>query len=788
VLTLRAVRARVAQSLTLFALAATVVAGCLVAVGYSRVTSGTISAASPLLLLGVVALAGQGASSARSRRFEIAIAQLRGCHGLRLLRAAVTEPVTILVTAAAAGTMLGRLVTRQAVNHWAGGTATFTMTSTEWLTVAAVLAISVVVVVVVSWRTTSQPLADKMREIARPASAATSIFLSLAVLFGAGVSVYQARSLGARHADWVSFLSPALLGLAAGQVGVWLVALVARAATGVTTLNRKVGWFITLRRLTRAADTASVVRIVVAAVAVAGVAGSAWVGAQSWRDSTARMRAGGAVTYSVPDGPLQAYAAAHDADPGGRWLMAMAAKADVSGGAYRDIFVDSPRWNRVVGDFFAGTPVGRLNGSIARLESGRQPRIASGNRFRVTFTASSARRSLPTPRELHRRQRQHPFDFKVTPIGFTITYVDSSGDSQTLQVPRASRVWPDPVRPGVVGLSSSIAVGGSPACLRACTVTKVGVLGLTVGGSLRVSSMSFAGQQLVPLPDDGMSVASTSAVHGASTSAGLDVHVRDPFLAHPLLRWSKDVSPALLTPGLRPDRAQGKPIAYGVDGEARQVSIAGEVPALPILGRTGILLDLGAGLRGGGGTIPGARTLIVARPDTPQSVLAKLKASGAVGRRHLVQHTLARIQRGGTAQGTLLYTMIAAFGMLIATLSVVAAVADRRRERRREAASLRLVGVPSATVTSGYRGEAELLGLAVLVIGGITVWLGCHELLSALPLVNPGRFGLPLDGAPRLGLVAALAGGTGLAVTLGIFLGLRKVGRSSPPSLLREEG
>jgi FtsX-like permease family len=787
----RAVGARSGQSLALFTMGSTVVAGCVVAVGYSRVTSGTVGAAGPLLLLGVVALAGLGAGSARTRRFEIAIAQLRGRYGLRLLRSAVTEPALILFAAAVVGTLVGWLVTRAAVDRWAGKNAAFTMTSTEWLTVAAVLIISVIVLIVVSWRTTYQPLPDKLSRTDRPAAAtAVGTFLSLLVLLGAAVSVYQARSLGVRHADWVSFLSPALLGLAIGQIGVWLVALLARAATGVTFLNRSIGWFVTLRRLTRVADTAGVVRIVVAAIAVAGVAGSAWLGADSWRDETARMRTGGPISYAVPAGALQAYAASHAADPQGRWLMAMSAAPASSSGSYRDVFVDTPRWDRVVGSFFAGTPLASVAGQLSNVPA-EPVDIAHGNTFTVTFTAASVRHNLPSARAVERIQhRRRTYGDRFLPLAFKVSYVDSSGTLQNSLVPRNGSIRPSRVRPGVVGYSVAVsAAGGSgPPCAPACAVTMVEVQGRTQPGRVHLTAMSFGDLDLLPLLKGGVLPGSSGGGQATRTRDGFELKLSDPYLPHPLQWRRSDTSPGLVTPDAKLQRARGESVVFGLDGQPRPVTVSGEVPALPLLGRKGALLDLGKALQGAGSQIPQSRTLVVARADTPKAVLAELRATGAVSRQHRVGETLASIRRSGTAQGTLLYTLIAGFGLLIAALSVVAAVAEQCSERRREAASLRVVGVKSDTVTAGYRGEAGVLGIAVLIAGGAAVWFGCQALLSVLPLVDPGQFGLPFDAAPRLGLVASLAGAAGLLVSLGVFLGFRLVGRSSPPSMLREEG
>lgn len=790
-LTLRGVRARAGQSTALFLMGVVVVAGCVIAAGYSRQTHGSIAAAAPLLLLGVVALANQGAASARSRRAELALAQLRGRGGLRLLRSAVTEPTLILLAGAAVGTGLGWLGARMAVKRWADGS--FTMTLSEWATAATALVVSVLVVVLVSWRSTFEPLTDKLGRTARPRAATTvGIFLSLLVVLGAAVSVYQARQLGVAAAGWVSFVSPALLGLAAGLVGVWLVALLSRLARGTAALNRTVGRFVTLRRLTRVADTVAVIPIVVAAVAVAGVAGSAWAGAASWRTAAARMETGGPVTFAVPGGGLAAYAASHEADPQGRWLMAATAAAGSTVGSYRDVFVDSPRWRRVVGDFYAGTPVDAVTrpiGGLATAATG--PQIASGARATVTMTAASVHRYLPSPGEVRRRQGNTFGGYPYSALTFAITFVDVHGNVLTALVPAHSGTAPTPRRPGIVEYSSRVhALSTSAlACDFACTVLLVDVQGVTRGGKVRVTGLTFGDAKLVPLPKDGMSLAYSDLLEAVPAPAGgLDLGLYDPYRAHPLLNWAQtQPQPALATADIRLEERRGQPVAYGLDGEPLPIRITDAVPALPLIGRQGVLLDLGTALRGAGSQIPTSKAMVVARADTPPAVLGALHDTGAVGKQQTVTDTTAQIRKGDAAQSTLLYTLIAAFGVLIALLSLVSAVAGQRPERRTEAASLRLVGVDSRAVDAGYREEAQALGVAVGVVAGVAVWLAGSALLGVLPLVNPGRFGLPFDPAPPGWLVIGIALTAGMAVALVLFFGFRRVGRSAAPRLLREE-
>ncbi|MGI8614450.1 MAG: FtsX-like permease family protein [Nocardioidaceae bacterium] len=781
-MTQQGLRARAGQSLALFATGVLAVAGCVAAVGYSQAAHLPIGSAGALLLLSCAGLAAQGASSIRARRHDLALAQLRGRHGLRLQRAALTEPSAILLVAAVVGAALGGIVAAAAVDRWVDGSVAFTMTRDEWAAAGVVLAVSLVVVALVSWRTTTEPLSAKLDHLGRPRPATTAgLFLSLLVLIGAVVSIYQARQLGVRRADWVSFVSPALVGLAAGQIGIWCVALVSQLALRSRRLNGRLGWFLIVRRLTRRADSVALIRIVVAAVVVAGVAASAWVGSGAWRDQMARVQTGGPVAYVVPGGGLQAYVAAREADPEGQWLMAMSAGPDDANGSRRDVFVDAPRWERVVGSFYADTPVASISGEVGKLAPTENVHPAHGGRFTVTFTKRSVDHAWPA-HEL----RRHPG--RTQAIGYaslqlTVSYVDSHGDGQVLQVPANPLHRPVPTGPGTLAYSAV-----APGCLRACAVQQVSVRGLSGDGAYRVKGISFGDLHLFPqhvglLPPD-----NTELLRTALTTAGLDLTLMDPYTSHPLLEWQRGaMSAALVTPGVVLDKVGGQPQADGPDGDPRPIRIAATVPALPLLGRSGLLLDLGTALRGAGGQIPDSHTVVVARADTPATVVQKLTATGALGATVTVGHTLAEIERGRTARATPLYSLIAVFGLLIAAINVVSSISEQRPERRSEAASLRLVGIDVADVDGSYRGEARALGAAVTVVAAVAVWIACRALLGVLPLVAPGEFGLPFDATPRLGLVAALAALAGGYVALVVFLGFRLIGHSARPSMLRAE-
>jgi hypothetical protein len=328
-----------------------------------------------------------------------------------------------------------------------------------------------------------------------------------------------------------------------------------------------------------------------------------------------------------------------------------------------------------------------------------------------------------------------------------------------------------------------------PRCARACALDSVRVQGLTHQTALHLTNMSFADEQLLPDGDAGMVLRTqTGGFRAVPSAGGVDLWLTSPYISSVLLEVERGHLPAaLVTPGMRLERAGGLPLAYGPDGRPRAIRVAGEVPALPLLGRSGLLLDLGTALHGAGGQLPDTETLVVARADTPAPVLHELMSTGAVGKRLTVAQALADIERTSTAHGATLYGIIAVFGLLIAAVSVVSATVEQRQERRVEAASLRVIGVEVGDMAGGYRAEAGSLGASVAVVAALAVWIGCSALLPVLPLVEPGRFGLLFDATPRGNLVAGLAVVAGTFVTLVIFLSFRLVGRSSPPSLLRTE-
>jgi len=264
--------------------------------------------------------------------------------GGRLVLFAAGPLLTVSLIGVAAGAGAGIWFAGRILDDWG---RSYSLGTREVVVAVALLLGSWVTIALVAGAVIRRPLVDALSvNPRRRTSSWVTTFLEILVVAGAVLAVYEAHRGG--H-GWVPIIAPALVALAAGQVVMWLLALTPR-------LGGRLGLALTSRRLRRDPDPGSVVRVLVAAAVLLAVTLTGGAAAADWRDDAGRLRAGGPTVVSFPEGALRAFAAAHDADPDGRWLMAAVAVDDLTPKARR-VFVDSARWDAVVGDFVRGTSV-----------------------------------------------------------------------------------------------------------------------------------------------------------------------------------------------------------------------------------------------------------------------------------------------------------------------------------------------------------------------------------------------------------------------------------------------
>ncbi|WP_231250449.1 hypothetical protein [Nocardioides furvisabuli] len=760
-----------------------VVGGAVVVLQFAMAAGTSPWLTAPLLLLGAVAVPSIGAELAVARREEIGLARLRGIHGLRLWRFLLVEPLLAIVLGAGIGVALGAIGTVLATRSWLDDAAP-ALGHTALLAAAGIAGVGLLIVSLSAAAALREPLAVQVSARRRPRRATTvAVFLSVLVLVGAGVAAYRSRGAAAGEPDLVVLLGPALVGLALGQAAIWVVRIAARVLTPATE-KRGLGAFLAARRLARADDLVTPVRLVVAAAVVGSLALSGAVAVGGWTGEQAAVEVPGARTIDVTDlGALGAVDLTERVDPEGEHLIATAVVRNETRLGERRAYVDAGRWDAVVADFYDGTPAAAASDAVASVDTDIAPVQVRGERL----SASAAGLTVPEV-----RTQRGPTGRVVAAGGggleLTLAFVTSANESGAavlrLEVPAdGSRV------------RRSVRV---PECAEGCAITDLDVSrdsrGLIDGSdfevlleTLELGSADLLAQPWLPDPSSVESALNSNFFRNYQPPTSFVVNRPDglqvALLPAIALRLEQDRGEASV-PVLVAD--QDEPVALDLGGDDRTTEVVGVAGSLPLLGAVGVLADIRTSAAGSGPTVPAAEVQVVADADTPEAVLDEVAgATGATWRtRSSVRDALG--ERYGVAQ-SVAYALTALACALVALLALGAGVTRHLRDYRRDVASLRVLGVSTGTVRRA--GRAELASLTVLVLAVVVAggWLAVTLLLDGLPLLAVPVAGLPLDTAPHawpLVVPAVLA-----AAAVVLVGGRARAVRASTtrPSLLREE-
>ncbi|TGN63335.1 hypothetical protein EXE59_04775 [Nocardioides eburneiflavus] len=767
---------------TLVLMTVVVVGGAVTVLQFAGAAGTSPWLTAPLLLLGAVAVPSIGAELAVARREEIGLARLRGIHGLRLWRFLLVEPLLAITLGALVGLAVGAAGTLLATSTWLDGSAP-AIGRPALLAAAGIAGAGLVIVGLSAGAALREPLAAQVSARRRPRRATTlAVFLSVLVLVGAGVAAYRSRT-GDGEPDLLVLLGPALVGLALGQVATWVVRIAARGLTPATE-RRGLGAFLAARRLARADDLVTPIRLVVAAAVVGSLALSGAVAVSGWTAEQAAVEVPGAWTIDASElGAMGAVDLTERADPEGRHLLATAIVRNETRLPERRAYVDAARWDAVVGDFYDGTPARAASDAVSRLDTGMAPVQVTGERLDVTMTGLE----VPGVRTFRGPDGQ---DVRVGGgrLVLTLSFVSAANTSGAVAVNLAVPDDGTPVR-------RSVRVR---ACAEGCVVT-----GLTIdrdsNGLLDDSDFVVLVEELALGDDDLLAEAWTpdpSSVESALNNRFIRSYeppdviavnradgLQLALLPGVPLALDLDLGPAEV-PVLVADEAA--PQALDLGGDDRVTEVLGVARSMPLVGTVGTLADIRASAVGSGPTVPSAEVQIVAAPGTPQSVLDEVAAAtNAQWRtRQAVRESLG--ERFGGAQ-FVAYALTALACALVALLALGAGVARHRRDYRRDVASLRVLGI--STGTARRAGRAELVSLTVLVLAGVVAggWLAVTLLLDGLPLLTIPVAGLALDTAPHAWPLAipALVSAAAVVVVGGRARAVRAA--TTRPSLLREE-
>lgn len=742
--TLRGAFARRGPLLALAAMSAVVVAGAVTVLGFAaRAGTGAMLTA-PVLVLGVAAIPAAGRELGSARREEIGVARLRGLHGPDLVRYLAAEPALAIGAGAVAGQLVGLVGTWAATSHWlAEGTWW-----AGWPPTLAALAIALVAlaaVLVGMGSAIREPLTQQVSVAERPhASTAWGLFGSLFVLVVAVTAGYRAWVAGPGDPDWVVLTAPALVGLGAGQLAVWTLEAFARGATRAGR-GRGMATYLALRRLRGSAGLAHPLRLLVAGTVVAVVALSGATQVARWSDATARLQGGAPVRVPFAGGAASALQVTRTLDPEGRWLMAGASVLGGGSDHERRAYLDTSRYDAVLGDFLSGTPGAPLAELLPRLRSDRPGDadgvvIARGDTLVAEATGAGA----------------------WGMVQVEVSYVNDDG-FLTSAVP-------------LLGPSEGAAATAAalPDCVRACVATRVGVRRVGGGATVLITRLQLGDTDLLAQPwvAEGRGVGRTAA--GLEVAPGAEATLAPPATVLPVVATADVAWPGrdrqVKTPG-------------GVVRPARQV---GRVPALPFTERVGVLVDLPRALAGDSPTVPVSEVVVLARADTPAALLQDLSAAAGASPVSLAEVRDSVVAETG-AQQARAYALMALVCLAIAGLALAASASRRHSARVRELAVLRLLGVPATQAKRSAWVESGLLVAASVATAVATGLVAARLLLPALPLVRADEYAVPLATDVPL-WVPLLVGGLAAAMLLAMGARLRLVpDAATRPATLREE-
>ena len=777
--TLRGAWSRRGALLTLLAMTTVVVGGAVGVLGFANAAGTSAWLMSPLLLLGAVAVPSIGRELATARRAEIGLARLRGIRGVRLGTVLLLEPLLTILLGAVLGLVLGRLLAQAAGSAWLDAGAPELGAAAVWVALGTAAG-SLLIVLLASWATVGEPLSAQVALRTRPRRATTVVvFASVLVLVGAAVAVYSAQ-VGLDDAggepDALVLIGPTLVGLALGQIAIWVLRLLARAATGAATTSGLSG-FLATRRLSRADDLVTPMRLLVAAAIVGVLALTGASSVTEWVDGEARIAAGGPIVVPVDNGAVQAMALTRDLDPEGQHLMAVSVVPNEERLAERRAYVDAGRFEAVADDFYSDTPAAAAAAAVPGLVTETPDLSTTAGRFTVVGRLLEAERQV------------------TRGVTIRLDYVTSVDDGSSVAV---DLLLPRDGTP----TSGSVPLRG---CQDGCQIT-----GLSVSRILRDGGGNVLGFDPSPYR-----VLLTAIDVGDRPLAGLGwrpepraiEQARDNRFA------PGSLDPDRRTLANRPDGLEVEPLPNSdlplvleaavtptpvlvagaaptppldVSGDDRQLGAVSEADALPLLGTVGQLSDLPTSMVGSGATVPNAETSIVVAAGAPPTLVQQLTEETGTEARSLADVRRSLGAAAGVDQARA-YALMACVCALIALIALAAGVARHLRGYRHDVASLRLLGIGLGAARRA--GRVELVSLAVVVLVAVAAGglLAVELLLDGLPLVRVSAAALPLDNEATVLTVVlpALLAAVSMLAIGGRARGVRP--ETTRPSTLREQ-
>ncbi len=689
------------------------------------VAKGVGIALGQVIVLAWFALALAGRYTGRERRADAALLKLRGSTSRGILRLALGQHLPPLAGGAIAGWVAGFLLA------WpvAGGLPV----RVEWWTAAllsaglvlAVLAIALLVLLLVDALAARAPVVALLRRVPASRRDWRSGVVDVAFVLLAAGAIYQARSGG----SGLGLVAPVLVAFAVGLLLARLLRGVADRFGGVALRAGQIRLGLTAVRVSRQPGTDRVFALVVLTIAMIALTAGSFAAGRTERTVRADVELGAPRVLTVNAATrTELLYAVRRADPQGRY--AMAAVLDTANNP-PVLAVDSTRLAAVATWRSEYGPIGALAGA-------RVPPLLpliTGDRVSVAVTSQ---RRTPT---LLGMVLQH----EGTGAGLHLEFKGIRSGTQTasLAVPSCA------VAPGcrLVGWELFTPEGSDNAPITIRGLTQQNPSG-TILDAARLGNVDYWRGDF----------ASQAAVHIATGPTGLTLTADQGGGTKATVVDSPLPLPVVLA-GRAPASWVFDDSAVGRFGDpATPVRIASTASVLPVLGPSGLLVDLDASRRVAGDSDQGGTKQVWLTADAPDAVV------DAIGLQVLADRSAADRAAALAADSSVVTVPFGLFAMamaaLIAAVLVGVAAAVDREPQLEHLRALRAQGLPRPiALSTAYAGAAALalLGLA----GGLLAAVVARPIaaVTAPPFPDGWEIIAPPGalGPPALGVAAAVA-------------------------------
>ncbi|RYB93944.1 FtsX-like permease family protein [Nocardioides oleivorans] len=651
---------------------------------------------------------------------ELALASLRGVTSRRLWGLGLAEPVALLVLATPIGVGLGIGFSLLLVRQWLVPGLPLPLPASSWVAASLVLVAAFAVACVAVGLVVRESLASQLAGVRRPVAARRwSVVAQLTlVALAAAILVSKLSDSGQGDPDVTDLLLPVLLAVVAGLGATRLTAALATWWTR-RSRGRSLSGFVSSRAISRRQEGTLVILPITAAIAVAVFGAGVYSSAADWRTSVAATISPADTTWHSPVSFAETLELTRRIDPEGQWVMA--AGSVLNPGAHFSV-VDSSRLATVATWPPTWSPGLDVEEVVDEIRPPGTVPTFDGRRISVTVD-NQVESDRPLALEV-RFGRRDGIPLKV----YLGPYARGESTSSA-KVPWCGEV-PCPIE----GMTLGGGAGTNTAMSGTATITAIDADGEPVDGAL-------AGADWVPTPDPAV----RSAITGLDvTDAGIDLD----------LDTGDSVGMARLTaggiverrPALEGPKVQQTALAKLDEGFGLiRVDPVGEIEGMPFVGPSGLLVDYSSFITDRPVYNSNLDTRVLQRAGAPADVTEALSAAGLsvestlAGERHVLDQT-------AYALALRLYGVVAALVLVMALAGLFVSAAVQLPARRRDAAALRVVGVPrSSVMVAVVRELAVVLGsaaIAGILAGSLaqyvvlrTITLGYAEGLATPALV-----------------------------------------------------